>query len=288
MSIHRWFGALTVTLAAAALLGGAVHAQTLEVPALSTKAKVEHRIGLTDFAVDYSSPAVRGRKIFGALVPYDQLWRTGANAATKLTASREFTFGDKTVPAGTYSLVTIPGAGSWTVILNSETTVTGPGAYDQKKDAARITVKPESCDPRERMTFLFTDIADDGGRLDLEWDTVRVSIPLKVDTKTHVMAGIDKTLGDAWRPHFVAGRYLFDSNGDLDTALRYLDTSIEIKPTWWNNWIRAQVLAKKGRNADAVAAAEKARQLGKGDEVFEDNFKDTVEKALNDWKKGKS
>ena len=98
------------SVAAAALAGSSALAQSIEVPAPSAKAKVEQRVGITDFSVDYSSPAVRGREIWGGLVPYDLLWRTGANASTKLTASRDFTFGQTAVPKGTYSLFTIPGA----------------------------------------------------------------------------------------------------------------------------------------------------------------------------------
>ena len=272
----------------AAFVTTAALAQSAEIPAPSPKAKVEQRVGLTDFSVDYSSPGVKGRKIWGGLVPLNELWRTGANAATKLTASRDFTFGDKTVPAGTYSLLTIPGASSWTVILNKKLDLGGTTGYDQKDDVARVEVAPATAGPRERLAFLFSDTTDDGTRLDLEWEALRVSVPIKVDTKTQVRAGIDKSLGDAWRPHFAAGRYLLDSGGDLDTALQYLDTSIGIKSTWNNNWIRAQVLAKKGRPADAVVAAQKALELGKNDEAFQNNFKADVEKAVGDWKKAKS
>jgi len=275
-------------LAASAVLAAtAAVAQAPEVPAPSPKAKVDQRVGLTDFSVDYSSPGVKGRKIWGGLVPLGELWRTGANAPTKLTASRDFSFGDKSVPAGSYALMTIPGASSWTVILNKNV-AGGTNGYDQKDDVARVDVAPANAGPRERLTFLFADTTDDGTRLDLEWESLRVSVPIKVDTKAQVRTGIDKSLADAWRPHFAAGRYLYDSGGDLDTALQYLDTSIGIKPTWWNNWIRAQVLAKKGRSADAVAAAQKALDLGKGDEGFEDNFKANVEKSIADWKKAKS
>lgn len=221
-------------------------------------------------------------------MPFDQLWRTGANAATKLTSSRDFTFGDKLVPAGTYAMLTIPGPSSWTVILNSNTAITGTNGYDEKNDVARVAVTPQASGPRERLTFLFSDTTDDASRLDLEWASLRVSVPIKVDTQGQVRAGIDKSIGDAWRPHYTAGRYLFDSGGDLDTALQYLDASIAIKATWWNQWYRAQVLAKKGRASDAVAAAEKAMQLGKGDNVFEQFFKEDVQKAMDGWKKGKS
>jgi hypothetical protein len=273
---------------ATAILSTGVYAQAPEIPAPSPKAKVDQRVGLTDFSVEYSSPGVKGRKIWGALVPLGEMWRTGANASTKLTASKDFTFGDKAVPAGTYALLTIPGASSWTVILNKNLGIQGTNGYDAKDDVARVDVTPGATGPRERMTFLFSDTTDEATRLDLEWEALRVSVPIKVDTKSQVRAGIDKSLADAWRPHFASGRYLYDTGGDLDTALQYLDTSIAIKPTWWNNWIRAQVLAKKGRSADAIAAAQKALDLGKGDDGFQNNFKADVEKAVADWKKAKS
>ena len=264
------------------------HAQALEVPQLSLKAKVEQRVGVADFAVDYSSPAVRGRKIWGELVPYGQLWRTGANASTKLTASKDFSFGGKAVPAGTYTVLTLPNPSSWTVILNKSLTIQGTEGYDAKDDVARVEVKPETVPARERMTFLFSDSTSDATRLDLEWAGLRASVPITVDTTAHVKVAMDKTLGDAWRPHYTAGRYLYDSGGDLDTAIKYLETSIAIQPTWWNNWYHAQALAKKGNAAEAVASAQKAQQLGKGDNTFEQFFKDDVQKAIEDWKKRRS
>jgi hypothetical protein len=263
-------------------------AQTVEVPALSAKAKVEQRVGITDFSVEYSSPAARGRKIFGGLVPYDTLWRTGANACTKLTASRDFTFGDAKVQKGTYSVFTIPGTSRWSVILNKNVDLAGTNGYDAKDDVARVSVTPETAGKRERMTFLFSDTTDAGTRLDLEWDTLRVSVPIAVDTQAQVLAGIDATLADAWRPFYQAGRYLVESGGDLDAALADLDTSIGIKSTWWNNWWRAQTLVKKGRTAEAVTAGEKALELGKGDNTFEQFFKTDVQKTVDDWKKGKA
>ena len=278
--------ALTVmAFAAVAAAVSPALAQTLEVPAPSAKAKVEQRVGITDFSVDYSSPAMRGRKIFGGLLPYDKLWRTGANASTKLTASRDFTFGETAVPKGTYSVFSIPGASSWTVILNKNADASAD-QYDAKNDAARVTVKPEPSGPRERMTFLFTDTTESTARLDLLWENLRVSVPIKVDTQAQVMAGIDETMAEAWRPSYQAGRYIVESGGNPDTALEYLDTSIGIKSTWWNNWWRAQALAKKGRTPDAIAAGEKALQLGKGNETFEQFFKADVQKTVDGWKKG--
>jgi hypothetical protein len=272
--------------AVASLTGvsGARAQAQLQTPQPSPRAKIEQRVGVTDFSVEYSSPAVKGRKIWGGLVPYDQVWRSGANAATKLTVSRDFTFGDKPVKAGSYGLYTIPGKQTWTVVLNSRSEDWGT-SHDPKNDVARITVRPGAMQMvRERLTYLFTNTTDDSTALDLEWEKVRIRVPFKVDTKAHVQASIEQTLGEAWRPHFVAARYLFESGGDLDQALSYADTSIAIRPMWSNHWTKAQILGKKGNKAEAIAAAEKAQSLGQGDRIFEGFFKADVAKAIQGWR----
>lgn len=259
-----------------------------ELPQPSPHARVEQRVGLTDFSVDYSSPGVKGRTIWGSVVAYDKPWRTGANAATKLTASKDFTFAGKPVPAGSYALYTIPGKSAWTVVLNSGLEAWGNEGYDAKKDLVKVSVTPTAAPTaRERLTFTFDDTTDQSVKLTLEWDKLRVSIPITVDTKAQVMKNIQSGVDDAWRPHFASARYLLESGGDLDQALKYADQSIAIKSTWWNNWVRAQILHKKGRTPDAVASAEKALQLGNGDRVFDGFFKGDVNKAVAEWKKPK-
>jgi hypothetical protein len=263
-------------------------AQSLELPVPSPKARADQRVGLTDLSIEWSSPGVKGRTIWGGLVPYDQVWRTGANAATKLTASKELTIGGKKLAAGSYALYTIPGKQSWTVILSTSVDAWGSNGYDAKNDVVRMTVKPEAIPHRERLAFIFSNATDYDVRLDLEWEKVRIPIKIQVDTKAHADANIQAAVNGAWRPHFASARWLLDSNGDLDKALEYVDASIGIKPTWWNHWVKAQILAKKGRASEAVAVAEKAQSLGKGDQVYEDVYKGNVSKAISDWKKRKS
>jgi hypothetical protein len=277
-----WLG-LSVLLPLAAASPARAQA-VLETPAPSPKARVDQRVGLTDFQLEYSSPGVKNRKIWGGLVPEGKVWRTGANAATKLTVSRDFTFGDKAIKAGAYSLWTIPGKTTWTVILSSAATVFGT-EYDEKTDVARITVKPVALPAaRERMTFLFSDTTDDGTNLDLEWEKLRVRIPIKVDTRKQMQAAVEQVTSEAWRPHYAAARWLLDSNGDVDQALGFVEKSIAIRPTWNNHWVKAQLLGKKGKKAEAVAAAQQAQQLGKGDEGFENFAKENVAKAIDGWK----
>ena len=258
-------------------------AQAIELPAPSPHARVEQRVGLTDFTVDYSSPAVKGRKIWGDLVPYDKTWRAGANAVTKLTASRDFTIGGTPLKAGTYSLFVIPTKAKWTVLVNSDPNV-NPFERDDKKDVARVAVTPAALpQPRERLAYLFSDTQDDRTMLDLEWERVRIRVPITVDTKAQVTAAIEKGTGEAWRPHAAAASYYLGAN-DLDRALAMIDKSIAIQSTWRNEWVRAQILGKKGKKADATAAANRALTLGKGDAIFEEAFKADVTKAIASWK----
>jgi hypothetical protein len=178
----------TSALASTLLLGGAsLQAQT-PAPAQELKprpspaAKVSQQIGNTMVDVEYSSPGVKKRKVWGELVPEGKLWRTGANASTKVTFSKDVTIGGKPVPAGTYALLTIPTPKSWTVILNKDTSIGGNmDKYKQDQDVARFTVTPKAGGPaRERLTFIFSDVTDDAGNLDLEWEKIKVSIPIKV------------------------------------------------------------------------------------------------------------
>ncbi|MFY0530427.1 DUF2911 domain-containing protein [Archangium gephyra] len=258
-------------------------AQQLQLPAASPAAKVTQDVGLTQVSVDYSSPAVKGRKLWGELVPMGQVWRTGANMATKITFSRDVTFGGKPVPAGTYSLVTIPTEKEWTVVLNKELGLFGGGkAYDQKDDVVRVTATPTGIPNRERLTFLFSNTTDDQTSLDLEWGTTRVSVPVKTDTATHAQAAIQSSVNGAWRSLANAARYVADTSKDYNTALAYADDSLAIQSHWYNNWIKADILARAGKIAEARKFAQTSWDLGQKDPGF--FFKEQVAKALQDWK----
>lgn len=266
------------------LSSSAALAQALELPQASPKARTEQRVGVTDFAIDYSSPGVKGRKIFGTLLPYDKVWRAGANAPTKLTVSRDVKIGGTAVKAGTYSIFVTPTKTQWTVAFNSDVTAS-EAQYDAKKDVAKVQVKPVAlAAPRERLLWYFTDTTDAGTALDLEWERTRIRVQIDVDTAGIVNAAIEKATGDAWRPHFQSAAYLFDSGGDVTRAMALVDKSIAIQSTWRNEWLRAQILWKKGQKAEARAGADKAQALGKGDQAYEAFGKEQITKALAGWK----
>jgi Protein of unknown function (DUF2911) len=258
-------------------------AQPIEMPALSLKAKVEQRAGLTDFSIEYSSPAVRKRKIWGDVVPYDKVWRGGANQATKLTVSRDFTFGGTPVKAGAYSVFMVPGKVSWTVHLNSDLNA-GQNNHDAKKDVAKVTVRPVALPAvRERLLYLFNNASDDGVSFELEWERVRIAVPIAIDTKGQVAAMITRIDTEAWRPHFQAANY-FHETGDQVKSLALVEKSIAIQSVWRNEWLRAQIFHKQNKKAEAHTGAQKAMTLGAKDPIYEQFFKADIEKAVKDWK----
>jgi hypothetical protein len=280
----------TIALFAAATLAqlpGATTAhaqQALELPAPSPAAKVAQRVGLTDISLDYSSPAVKGRVAFGGVVAWDKVWRAGANAATKLTFSRDVQFGGQPVKAGTYALAALPTQKGWTLILNSDLAVFGGGKeYDQKLDVLRVPAKTEAIAPRERMIFAFANTADDATRLDLEWDKLRISVDIRVDTAAQAKAGIEAMAKAAWRPYANAARYLSETAGDHAGALALADKSLALEVAWYNLWIKAQILQRTGKEGEALELAKKADELGLKDPNY--FYKEAVEKALKEWKK---
>jgi hypothetical protein len=196
----------------------------LDLPRPSPFAKVVQTVGLTDITVDYSSPGVKGRKIWGGVVPYDQMWRAGANQATKITFSRDVTFAGKPVPAGTYAFFVIPTKAAWTAILNKRADQAGTGRdYKQADDLLRVSVQPKAAPMRERLAYLITDFTDDKASLDLEWEKLRLSIPITVATVAQVSTNITSAIDGTWRTYANAARYMLETKKDIDAAAKYID-----------------------------------------------------------------
>ena len=257
----------------------------LQLPSKSPGAKVSQTAGLTEITVEYSSPGVKGRKIWGALVPYGQVWRAGANEATRVTFSKDVTVGDTAIAAGTYSFHAIPTAKEWTLILNKTAKQWGSYEYAKEADVVRVNVTPKAEPNRERLAYMISDFTDDMANIDLEWEKVRVSLPVKLKTKEQALANVKATVDGAWQPMFAAARYMLE-NKDYPTGLTYIEKSIAVEETWQNDWMKAQLLAGSGKYKDALMAAEKAQALGqKNADAF--GGADDVKKALTEWK-GKS
>lgn len=278
MKLHSVFALLfTVALSGSA-------AADLELPRPSPFAKVSQTVGLTDIVVDYSSPGVKGRKIWGELVPYDKIWRAGANNLTKITFGKDVTIVGRPVPAGTYAFFVIPGKTQWTLILNKDLTQPGTGAgYKQENDQLRVVVKPVAIPLRERLAYQVVDFDDSKATLTLEWERVRLAMPIAVATDAQVNASLKSFEDEEWRPFNNAARYELESKKDYDAGLRLVDASIAKKETWLNQWTKAQLLAARGNYKEALPYAQKAQELGEKQPPF--FFADEVKKALVDWKK---
>ncbi len=269
----------------AALVVGAVaataHAQQLERPRPSPTAKASQFIGVTEVSVDYSSPGVKNRKIWGGVVPFDKVWRAGANSATKLTLSKDVVIDGKPVAAGSYAFFVIPTATKWTLILNRDPKNAGVFGYDKANDVLRVDVKPQAIPMRERLIYTFSNMTDTQGNLDLEWEKVRVSLPIKVHTDEQVAASIKQLENGGWSPWAQAARYELEKKS-YDDGMKLVDTSIRIKETWMNLFVKAQLLAARGNYKEALPLAQKAKELGDQDQNF--FMKDEVEAALKSWK----
>lgn len=253
----------------------------LSLPQPSPKAMVMQTVGYTDITIEYSSPGVKGRTIWGDLLPYDKLWRAGANSATKITFSKDVQVNGADVPKGTYSLFIIPSKGSWTVILNKNATAS-TDQYKQENDQTRFNVSPVAITNRERLAYTITDFTAEKAIVSMEWEKVKVSFEVACPTTRQTVEAIDKAVGSTWQVYNNAARYYLDTK-DYDKSLGYANQSIALSNQWFNNWIKAQVLAGKGDLQGAYNHAAKAKELGdKNPQGF--FFKAEVEKALSEWK----
>jgi hypothetical protein len=253
----------------------------VQLPSRSPSASVSQEVGLTRITVEYNSPAVGGRRIWGQVVTPGVLWKTGERAVPRITFSREVSFGGSEIAAGSYALLTVPSDDDWTIILNRDAKLTGVADYKPSLDVARVKARVYKVPARERLTFLFSNFTDDQVTLDLEWDTRRVAIPIRVRTADQMMASI-RSLDDVGRRYADAAAYMMQTRKDYDTGLSYINRSILLGENWYNVWIKASLLAAKGDYTNARVEAVRAYDLGrKAGDSF--SLEPTVRQAMADW-----
>jgi hypothetical protein len=272
------------SLAALALAASVpAFAEPLELPRPSPSGKITQTAGITDISVEFSSPAVRGRPVWGSVVPFGEVWRAGANMATKVTFSKDVTIGSTAVPAGSYAYFVIPNKGGpWTVIINKDFNQGGAFNYKKDLDVVRVDVTPATIPNRERLTYIVSNFNEEAATLDLEWEKVRLSLPIKLNTDAQVAANIKAVEDNAWEPYNASANYELQLKKDYDAGLVLADKSLHLKETWQNLWTKAQLLNAKGRGKDAYAFAQKAQMAGKTAPKY---FQDGVSKALTEWKR---
>lgn len=255
-------------------------AQQIQMPQASPSAKITQKVGLTDVSVDYSRPSTKGRKIFGELVPFGEVWRTGANGATVITFSTDVTAGGQNVPAGKYALYSIPGKKEWTIILSKKTELWGAMGYQQSDDQVRFVV-PASKTSKKYETFdiAFNNFTDNSAVVSIKWETTRVDFKIETEVDPIVMAEIKKLVIDTETSDpallFQAATYYFTNSKDLNQAYDWVKTSTDSDPKYWTVHLRAKIEVALGLKTEALDSATKSKAMAE-----KENNPDYV--ALND------
>lgn len=241
-----------------------VDAQSLRLPAPSPTQTVKQDFGIGNIELNYSRPGKKDRKIFGDLVPFGKVWRTGANNATTLTFSDTVMIGGTKIAPGKYGLLTIPDKNEWTMIISKQVDVTSPGAYKENMDVVRVKVKPETTkEVTETFTIQFENIKANTADLTILWDNVSASLPIATDFDSRVIAQINNALRDN-RPYFQAGMYYMETGRDLNQAVEWFDKAVQQNPNaFWVYHQKANALAKLGKKEDARTAANKSMELAR-------------------------
>jgi hypothetical protein len=260
---------------------GYLYGQDFRIPRPSPDASVSQDVGITRITIDYSSPGVKGRTIWGELVPYGKVWRTGANEVTSITFSTPVNVNGNKMEAGTYGIHMIPGREQWEVIFSGDTKTDDPMDYDSSKDVLRIMVKPQENPFTERMAFTITDFDENSAKVNLLWDKLKVTFGIEVETQNLVLENARNL--EAWADLNSAAAYCLQNNINLDEGFKWIEASVLINENYWNQRIKAQYLAKMGKVEEAVTVMEKA--IDQGAKMKNPPFDfDNMKKKLSEWK----
>jgi hypothetical protein len=256
----------SLVLASGLVLPGGLCAQTSTVrfPSPSPTATVKQRVGLTDIEIVYSRPGVKGRQIFGGLVPYGEVWRTGANASTKISFSTAVKLNRAEIPAGKYALYTIPGEKEWTVIIYKDTSLNGVTGYNPTNDLVRFKAAPvKLAESVETFTIDINDVRDDTATINLIWDKTRVPVKLELDVAGVLVPQIEAAMAASGgnKPYYPAAMFYYDHGQDLQKARQWIEAAVAERETFYNVHLKAKILAKLGDKEGAIAAAKRSTEL---------------------------
>ena len=257
----------------------------LRTPRPSPKASVMQTIGLTEMTITYSRPGVKGRQIFGALVPYGTVWRTGANEATTISFSDDVTINGQPLAKGTYSLHTIPGKDQWTIIFNKVAEQWGSFKYDQAQDALRVTARPEKSSFQELMEFDVPQVSADAATVAIRWENLAVPFTVGTNSTQKVMsdarAFVSGAKPDDWRAPYRAASWAIDNGVDVEEGSKWLDQSLKINENIQNLFLKARLQARQGDRTGAMVTAERA--ISKATPQDADEVRE-IRKSIDSWK----
>jgi hypothetical protein len=283
--MYKSFQKISALGVALSLFIGAAQAQ-IQTPQASPAATISQSVGLGKVTVEYSRPALKGRKMFGAQVPYGKVWRTGANKITNLILSEEMMVQGQKVPAGAYGLFTIPTATDWTIILSKDANMWGAYEYNAKNDVVRFTVKSQKlAKAQENFTIEFTDFTPSEASVAISWENTLVKFPIRNDADAKIMAEIDKKMAASEisiATYSAAANYYYDTNRDLKKAYEWATKVVEKDQKFWTYYLRGKIAAKIGQCDVAVSDATKGLALAK--EAGDDSYILNHQKVLNECK----
>jgi tetratricopeptide (TPR) repeat protein len=272
--IQKWIMATTFAIAALLVTTTSAKAQSaiLNLPDISQHARATQRIGITDITIDYHRPLLRGRKIFGGLLPYGKVWRAGADYNTTIEFSDPVTIEGQPLPKGVYGLHMIPGETSWVLIFSRNATSWGSFTYDQSEDALRVSVTPQAAENQEALSYAFGDPQPDSVVVTMRWEKVAVPFKIEVNMPEIVQQSLRNQLrGRAqfeWQPWEEAANYLLQNKLSADEALKDADQSIGVEDRFENEITKARALDALGRNDEGTAARNKAVAMGSQLQMF--------------------
>jgi len=259
-------------------------APQLKTPRASQKQVVTQTVGFTDITVTYSRPGVKGRQIWGALVPYDKVWRSGANEATTIAFTDDVTINGQPLPKGTYSLHTIPGKDEWTIVFNNTANQWGSFSYDPAKDALRVKAKSQSAPFAEWLTYEFPQVSPDQATVAIHWENLAVPFMVNTNTTQKVLADARAAVAaakpDDWQTPLRAATFAIENRVDLEEANRWLDQSIKANENIRNLFEKARAQAMAGDRAAAIATAQKA--ISKAGEKDKDEVGE-IQHSIASW-----
>jgi tetratricopeptide (TPR) repeat protein len=272
------------------VLGFSLNIFAQKLPRTSPTAEVEQMVGLTEIEVKYSRPAVKNRQIFGEVVPFDELWRVGANERTVIEIEDDIKIGGKDLKAGEYGILMKPGKDSWTVLFSTNTSSWGTNDYDEKDDVLTLQVASQEAAFTENLLFYFDEVIWDKANLIMQWEKTKIVLPIEVDVDTKAWAGIQEALRANPDDAMIlrnAARYCSDSGKRLDEGLIYIRKANEIKSSWFNKLIEARILAGLGNTKEAKEVGAEAIKMG--EETAKESgssfaYKEMIEAEMAEWK----
>jgi hypothetical protein len=273
-----------ITFTALAVATSAFAQQQMRTPRPSPSSTLTQTVGITDITIKYSRPGVKGRAIWGGLVPYDKVWRAGANEATTIAFSDDVWINGQKLAKGTYSFHATPGPNQWTLHFNSVADQWGSYSYDASKDVLNVTAKPEPAEFREWLTFEVPEMTTDTAKIALRWE--KIAVPFTVDTKSteRTMTQLRSAMSPDWRTPYMAANFAFENKGAATDAemSNWIEQSLKTNQNTANLWLRARIAERAGNKADAIRYGEMAIAAATPQQA---DFVTEIRRNVDLWKK---